>query len=126
MPVNMEKYLNQILVYWEKEGISGSGQSKFKEPVEVLCRWDDITEEDLKPGSRVVEGNAFLLTEIKLKAQSMVWLAPTLTPGQGLVEYRKLPTFPKIPTTLQGGYEVMRVGANPAKDGSDLVFTARV
>lgn len=122
----MDKYLNQLLLYWEKEGIGGSGQSKFKDPVEVRCRWDDVSELDVEAMGRLVEGNAFLLTAIKLKKGSIVWLSTKFEDGEALAEWRAMPTYPKVPTTLQGGYEVTRVGSNPAKDGSDLVFNARV
>lgn len=112
--INMAKYMQQKLVYFEK-----TGDNTYKAGVEVACRWDDIVEEVQVGGGEKIVSRSFLLTPFKLKEGSIVW--------QGtLAQYKAQPYYPKVPTTTQGGYQVMVAGSNPSIRGQPLVYTARL
>ncbi len=43
-----ETKLRDTCVYWAPNGPDKYGQQTFRTPVEVVCRWEDRVEEDLK------------------------------------------------------------------------------
>lgn len=124
--MNIDKFMQQFLVYYERTNPGGSGEAQYKPPVEVKCRWDDIVEEVVASGGRRVMSKSFLITPFRFKEGSLVWLAPTLVEGQALVELRKQPWYPKPPNTIQGGYECVVTGHNPDPRGQPLLYTCRL
>lgn len=119
MSIRFDKYLKQTLVYWEKSGVDGSGASAFRLAVELACRWDDRIEEVQLSDARRVISKAHLLTPYLLKVGSIVFKGT-------LAAWRLLPTYPRIPTTAQGGFELFLAYATPDIRGRDLAFEARL
>jgi hypothetical protein len=119
--MSLKSFLRRItkntLVYWEKTGSSNSGQSTFKSPVEMKCRWEDVQEEvELIDGRKVIS-NAHLISLSKFILGSIVW--------QGtMAQFKKLPTYPSRPTATQGGKEIFKVNHTPGFKGEELLWEA--
>ena len=114
----VRKICRQNLVYWEASIPGGFGTTTYKKPVEIKCRWEDVQEELVGADGRTRVSNAHV---ILLGVQPV--LASILFQGT-LADWKKLPTYPKIPTSTQGGFEVIKSGHTPDKKGRDLLFEA--
>jgi hypothetical protein len=125
MTLNPAKYTNQLLVYWEKSGVDGSGGSTYKPPVELKCRWDTRIEQVQLADGRTVISNSRLIVLQLLKVGSIVWLAPTLVVGQALAAWRSQSYYPRIPNNSQGGFEVFLAYHTPSRRGQPLLYEAR-
>lgn len=119
MTLNPAKYTNQDYVYWEKSGVDGSGGPVYKQPVQLRCRWDTRIEEVQLSDGRSVISNSHLIVLQLLKVGSIVFLGT-------LADWRRLPSYPKVPTNAQGGYEVFLAYHTPSKRGQPLLYEARV
>jgi hypothetical protein len=117
VPFDLEQYLNQTMVYWAKTGTDNFGKPLFAQPVEVKCRWEDLHEQVLLLDGRTVQSNAHIMCGQRILNGSVLMLTT-------LVKFKQMPTYPKVPTTQQGGYEVFKSGHTPDFDGSDLLFEA--
>lgn len=105
-------------VYWQADKPGGFGDTTFKKPVELLCRWEDVAQEIVSPDGRTRLSNAHLIVQgVQLVVASVVMLGT-------LADWKKMPTYPKIPTNAQGGYEVIKSGHTPNFDGEDLLYEA--
>ncbi len=62
--MNIRKYLKHTMTRWEKKGSGSSGQSTFKEPVEMACRWEEGMEEvQMMDGRRLISSAYVMLAE---------------------------------------------------------------
>lgn len=117
MGIKVRKYWKQKMVYWEKTGSGNAGQSTFKSPVEVKVRWEDRQEQVILLDGRTIVSNAHIMCSQKIVHGSVVMKGT-------LADWKKMPTYPKVPTTQQGGKEVFKTGETPDKKGRDLLFEA--
>lgn len=117
MAFDLDKYLNQTLVYWEKTGSDNSGRPTFKAPVQVTCRWEERQEQVNMLDGRIIQANGYIMTSSRIKNGSVVMLGT-------LANWKAMPTYPKIPTVSQGGFEVFKSNHTPDFDGANLLFEA--
>jgi hypothetical protein len=114
----IEEVTQNDLVYWERDRPDGSGGWIYKQPVELKCRWEDVQQEVIGPDGRTRISNSHLIIRGRmLKAGGIVMRGL-------LVDWRAMPTYPRIPTTTQGGYEVFKTSHVPDFDGSNLLYEA--
>lgn len=115
MPINVTKFTNQNIVVWVPSGTGSAGQTLYAQPIQMLCRWDDLAEEvQMLDGRRIISNAALMLA-------SAVPLGSLVMKGT-LATFKAMPTYPRIPTKTQGAFEVFRSSGTPAKNGSDLLF----
>lgn len=116
MAIDIDQFLQQKLVLWERTGSGVSGEALFAQPVELDCRWDDAQQQVMVDG-RVVISSAMIMSAVRLPVGSVVRLGT-------LAEWQALSIFPKTPIKKYGGFEVMRSDHTPDLDGSELLYTA--
>lgn len=115
--MRVKKYFRQRLVRWEKSGTGGSGQTTYKAPVEVRCRWEDRSEEVQMLDGRRVISNAHIMA-------GSAFLAGDLVMKGTIADWKALPTYPKLPSKNQGGVEIFKAGDTPSIKGKALLFEA--
>jgi hypothetical protein len=113
----LAKFTNQNLVYWQKTGADTFGKPTYADPVEIRCRWEDRRSERLRPDGRFVATTAYILIGVPLIVGSLVFLGT-------LADWQALPTYPNLPTNLQGGREVMDLKTTPDIKAQGNVYEA--
>lgn len=106
MAIRLRRYLKDKLVYWAKDGSAAQGQSKYRQPVEIACRWDDKQTQELMPDMRVVTYESMILvhTDSGIESQGLVYHG-TLEEVKNTLKV----LFPSVPSTKQGGREIKKV-----------------
>jgi hypothetical protein len=62
--MNINRYLNQIAVYWSRLGTDGFGHPTWNAPVEIPCRWEQSPKEFIAPnGTKVVSSCVVLVNQ---------------------------------------------------------------
>lgn len=112
----IQKRTNQVLSYWEANRPGGFGNTTFKSPVELFCRWEDIQQEVIGPDGRTKLSNAHIIIRSQMLVVASVIMLGTLA------DWKRMPTYPKVPTNAQGGYEVFKASHTPGLKGEDLLY----
>lgn len=110
----------QKAVYWApgSEETGGTdyddyGKPLYSSPVEIDCRWDDITEEIvMSDGSRDLS-RAQVIVDRVVKIRGVLWLG-------NLVDV----TDSNDPKNNDDAYEIRRVDQNPDVDGREILVRA--
>jgi hypothetical protein len=108
------KFTKQTLLYWQKIGSDGFGKPVFADPVEVKARWEDKLTERVMSDGRIISYNAYILTNTPLVDGSLVFLGGGKTPT---LDWKALPTYPRLPTVGQGAREIVRLDQTPGPPG---------
>ncbi len=93
------RFSQQTVVYWQKTGSDSHGKPTYANPVELKVRFEDKQQEVIMPDQRKVVSKGYYLTVNELVVGSIVYLGTLLT-------WQALPTWPRIPTMNQGGFEI--------------------
>lgn len=114
--MQIKKYLKQRMVYWVRTGTGSSGQAIYGQPAERRCRWDDLVAQVQTLTKRTFMSKAEIMLDEPVVVGSLIYKGT-------IASWKALPTYPKVPTTDQGGYEVQEISSTPAKNGKPLLFT---
>lgn len=74
MPDIAKKFRRQYAVYWEAGPDNEFARPTFKEPVEVRCRWDDVTEAFINRQGNQTISSAIVLVDRDMVEGSFLWL----------------------------------------------------
>lgn len=102
----IKRFAKQPFMYWEKTGENQFSKPLYATGVELKCRWEDRQREVITKDGRVVLAKGYLLLDTVLTPGSLVWKG-------SLAEWQAASFFPKIPTQLQGAYELVVVNSTP-------------
>ena len=119
----MEDALNQRAVYWHPLGEDNEGQQELDDPIEIVCRWEQVSETFLekKSGNPQVSRSK-VMVDRDLKELGVLWLPPdaeTLGEGGALAALTSDVAFQN-----DGAYEIRRFDKLPTFDGDEFVRTA--
>jgi hypothetical protein len=100
----LTKMLRQYAVLWEQKSFDPSGQPTYYPPVEIKCRWEEVSEAFVDANGVDQRSNALVFVDRDVKVQSQLWLGrlvdlhsqndPSLNPGHYAVrKFEKLPTL---------------------------------
>ena len=104
---------NQEAVYWEFNGYNDYGKPQYKSSVEIMCRWDDITQEYINPrGDRDVSKSMIIVNQdIVLKSVLMLGTSDDITDEDN-------------PLNNTGAWEIKQVLRTPNIDADETLITA--
>ena len=115
----INKFARQTMVYWPNLGPDGNGRPTYdpNTGIEIAVRWEDRQIEKLTPDNRLVMTKGYILTSKPLVVGSWVFLGT-------LVQWRAMPSFPSLPTSYQGGRELIVDNANPDLKNTSMIYEA--
>lgn len=91
----LTKMLAQRCVYWEPNGVDQYGQTQFKDPVELKCRWEDVMSTTIGAGGETLTSRATVYVGEDLPSGGF------LMPGS-TDDYCRLTKFPnEYPTAFR-------------------------
>lgn len=61
--MRIERFLKQTAVWWQIYGHDAQGHRQFEEPVEIKCRWEDLSEEFADPNGQTRISRSKVLVE---------------------------------------------------------------
>jgi hypothetical protein len=114
----VDKYCTvQDALVWTRKPASSTGKPEYNlNPTAITCRWDSKQVNIIGRDGRVVTSNAVILTPTRVEIGSLIFLGT-------LADWRALPTYPKHPNPLQGGFEVIAVNHSPDFQGEELLYS---
>lgn len=121
----MEEVLTQLAVYWHPAGLGNEGQKTFEAPIEITCRWENITEVFLLREGGEARSRAKVMCDRDLAELGVLWIDPE-TFGMGLNEGDALAALEdeEDPFENDGAFEIRRFDKLPDFDGEEVVRTA--
>lgn len=80
----------QVAVYWEPSSVpNNEGQVGFLAPVELIVRWEDVTQEAIDEKGNVFQSRSVVAVPIDVKLLGVLWLSTKkkgYTPGTAIAE----------------------------------------
>lgn len=124
----IKRFTKQKLVYWRKIASDNFGQPTYAEAVELKCRWEDTQKEIILPDGRTVLSKGYILLASNLEVGSLVFLGTIDQDPKHLDRpyWKGLPNYPKPPTVLLGGREIMKSNATPDLNATSFVYEAYI
>lgn len=111
--------VHDVLMWTPSTNTPGGKPSYSLNPTAITVRWDDTQEEIIDAYGRTVISKAMMMSPTSIPVASWVWRGT-------LAQWQALATYPSLPTTLQGGWEVILASQIPDFKGVDLLFIARL
>jgi len=71
----LKKVRKQVAVYWEPGHPDESGQEGFGNPIEIKCRWTDITAMEVKDNGDQFMSRAIVIVDRQLRLDGVLWLS---------------------------------------------------
>jgi len=103
----------QKAVWWRRGSSPNTfGEYTFDEPVEVDCRWDDVTEEFLNPLGELVNSRA------------VAYVDRVMSVGDRLRRGDIISDEPVDPLELDTAFEIKRFDQNPNLKATETLLTA--
>jgi len=98
--MNIENKLNQVCVHWAKLTIDEFGIPVYDDPVEIICRWEDVSEVflGLKGENEISRAKVYSLTDMSV--EDLLWLGTieTIPEGEDLRSFaHNIRNYKKIP-----------------------------
>jgi len=107
------KMRRQRAVWWQRNAQADQyGSYSFAAPVEILCRWDDVSQEFL-----AADGE-------KRSSRSMVYTDRVMLPGDRLMLGELDSNTPTDPLSVTNTFEVRRFDKTPNLRATETLFTA--
>lgn len=104
------KFINyvcvQTAVHWARGTPDGYGGYTYSDPVDIKCRWDDVSKEIMTDNGEQIVCSAQVLTPTNVKTGDYLWLGSkqNLTlDASGYVD----------PRTVDGAFMIQRVEKSP-------------
>ena len=70
----VRKVLKQKAVYWGVSRFDDSGRPVYEEPVEIDCRWEDISEQYVDSTGHDHMSNSIVMVDRDVTEQGVLWL----------------------------------------------------
>ena len=112
------------MLYWQKSGSDSFGKPIYADPtnpVVMAVRWEDKQQEIITADGRKVMTKGYLLLASNVAVGSLVFLGGGKDPK---TDWTNLPTYPNVPTVLQGGREILLVNATPDIKNQGTIYEA--
>lgn len=105
----------QTAVYWSQgsRGVDVHGRPKLLGPVEISCRWDDVSKEFLAADGTRQMSNSEVLVDRRMKVGDYLFLG-TLTDL----------TNASVPKENKGAFEIRRFDDTPNLRNTENLYTA--
>jgi hypothetical protein len=103
----IKKMRRQTAVYWEPSEVGEEGQMTFLEPIEIKCRWEDITEQYIDRAGTPQTSSARVYVDRDLFKLGVLWLPPenlNLNEGDALSQV----TSEEDPFANSGAFEIRK------------------
>ena len=98
--MNIEGKLNQICVHWAKTGVDEFGIPTYDDPVEIICRWEDKTEQflGLKGENELSRAKVYSLREMRVGRMRCLGTIETIPEGEDIRTFASnIRSYKKIP-----------------------------
>ncbi len=123
----LEEALNQTAVYWHFEGLNNEGRPLLLDPIEINCRYEEVTENFINRITNQPEmSRSKVLCDRNLKERGVLWIPPDagvdLSPGGALAQLTT--EDPTRAFENDGAYEIQRFDKIPNFDGDEFVRIA--
>lgn len=116
----------QDALIWRKRTNTGSGKPAYElNPAEIRVRWDALFVQVITADNRQATSNATIMSPYEMPFGSLIFLGGKEV-GSAMLAWKALPTYPALPTPVQGGYEIIKSGHHPDFNGDDLLYLAYV
>ena len=69
-----KRCMKQKAVYWAPVELDEFGKPGWDDPIEIDCRWEDVTEEIIAPDGERVLTRAKLIVDRDLEIKGVMWL----------------------------------------------------
>lgn len=104
----LNRILRQKAVYWEPGKGDKYGESEFKLPVQIKCRWEDAKFAELVETVEETVFKSFVYVDREVKEKGKLWLGKIddlkhlkdeegrITPPEDASEIRNTETFPTM------------------------------
>jgi hypothetical protein len=119
----VRRFTKQNMLYWQKTGSDQFGKPVYALPVTLPVRWEDKQQEVILPDGRKVWSRAYLLLTTPTTVGSLVFLGGGVNP---MADWQAQPTYPQLPTTLQGSREVILLQSTPDLKAEGQVYEAHL
>lgn len=96
------KVAKQAVVYWAAIGVDDFGSPEYDDPIQINCRWEDVSEEFIDPNGDREISRAKLIVDRDLTLKGVVWLG-------ALVDVRDAAD----PKANDGAWEIRMVKKTP-------------
>ena len=118
MAVKLRRYLRQDCVYWAKTGEDSSGRPVYAtNPVQLKCRWEDGAELITGMDTRSIICNARVMFSQAVMTGGLLFLGT-------LADWRRLKSYPRVPTKTEGGWQIIMAQHIPDRKGRNFFYQA--
>lgn len=107
-----DRRLKQKAVLWAYYDTDGNGEPRVSDPVEIDCRWEDITSQMLSENGEPVQIEAEVFVDQAIAVRSVIW--------KGSLE-----DLPSTPTALKEVYAYVEVPDIKGRKFDRLVLVRR-
>jgi len=88
----IQRMLGQVAVYWVPTGKKDDhGRPLWSDPIEIFCRWDNVTEQFMDKNGDLAVSNAKVYVDREVDNDGVLWLSSATRkdpPGTALGELR--------------------------------------
>lgn len=110
----IQRMRRQKAVWWQRLALDRYGRYTYAEPVEVKCRWEDVSTEYLGANGE------------KLVSRAVVYVDRVMSLGDRLWKGVLDSTTPDNPMSLSNAYEVKQFEQLPDLKNRQVLLTARL
>lgn len=123
----IEDVLNQRAVYWHFEGVGNDGRPLLIDPIEIVCRYEQVTETYINRITNQPEmSRSKVFCDRDLLERGVIWIPPdsgvNLAEGGALAQL--VTDDPERAFENPGAYEIQRFDKLPNFDGDEFVRLA--
>jgi len=102
----------QTAVYWGSPVPDGYGGYTYAKPIEIKCRWDDVSKEIMSDNGEQIVCRAQVLTPTDVKTGGYLYLGSLQNLTLDAADYVN-------PRTVNGAYMIQRVEKSPLFRATD-------
>jgi hypothetical protein len=119
----IQRMLEQVAVYWAPAGKTDQGRQNFAPPVEVACRWDEVTVEFLDPKTNTMTlSKAKVYVGSAVKMVGVLWLSTARkNDGAGTALAQLISDID--PYAQTGAYQIRRADNFPNRRADNTLRT---
>jgi hypothetical protein len=113
VPNLAEDFMIHDVVYWSRTGTDSTGRPVYADPIQLKCRWDDVTSQQTNAAGDLYQSRASVIVpqDMKLSDRLKKGLLASLLPGTR-------------PEQQPGSYEIQSWESSDSPDGEDFIKVA--
>lgn len=113
--MNIKRKLNQFLVYWPPGTLIRSGETVYKDPIELKCRWEDTIQLVVDPSGEKWATKAIIDLDVPVLSLGVLWKG----------RFRNIAEGSESDPFLNNGASAVRmIEGVPNRRGNQILYTA--